>query len=109
VEESWSYPGKVKDILAYIEGWDPVLRTAISKIPEEVIVDFKLLWRDPIKKWVSDNRRVVILGDAAHPHLPTSASGATQALEDAAALAALVEKAGKANLPTALMAFEKLR
>ncbi|KAH8753277.1 hypothetical protein F5883DRAFT_632839 [Diaporthe sp. PMI_573] len=109
VEESWSYPGKVKDILACIEGWDPVLRTSISKIPEEVIVDFKLLWRDPIKKWVSDNRRVVILGDAAHPHLPTSASGATQALEDAAAFAALVEKAGKANLPTALMAFEKLR
>ncbi|KAL2065416.1 hypothetical protein VTL71DRAFT_3086 [Oculimacula yallundae] len=109
VEESWSYPGNVKDMLACVEGWDPVLHAVFSQVPEEILIDFKLLWRDPVKKWVSDNKRVVIIGDAAHPHLPTSASGAAQALEDAAALAALVEKAGKAKLPTALMAFEKLR
>ncbi|KAH7154773.1 hypothetical protein DER46DRAFT_688890 [Fusarium sp. MPI-SDFR-AT-0072] len=109
VEESWSYPGKVKDMLACVEGWDPVLHAAFSKIPEEVLIDFKLLWRDSIKKWVSDHGRVVIIGDPAHPHLPTSTSGAAQALEDAAAFAALVEKAGKSNLPTALKAFEKLR
>ncbi|PTD06393.1 FAD-dependent monooxygenase mdpD [Fusarium culmorum] len=109
VEESWSYPGKVKDMLACVEGWDPLLRAVFSQVPEEVLIDFKLLWRDPIKKWVSDSQRVVLIGDAAHPHLPTSASGAAQALEDAAALAALVDKAGKANLRTALKAFEKLR
>ncbi|PNP74970.1 hypothetical protein FNYG_11694 [Fusarium nygamai] len=109
VEESWSYPGKVKDMLACVEGWDPVLRAIFSKIPEDVLVDFKLLWRDPVKKWVSGHGRVVIIGDACHPHLPTSASGAAQALEDAAAFAALVEKAGKAKLPTALKAFQKLR
>ncbi|GKU08265.1 mak1 monooxygenase [Fusarium langsethiae] len=109
VEESWSYPGKVKDMLACVEGWDPVLRAIFAKIPEDVLIDFKLLWRDPVKKWVSDHGRVVLIGDACHPHLPTSASGAAQALEDAAALAALVDKAGKANLPTAFKAFEKLR
>ena len=97
VEESWSYPGKVKDMLATVEGWDPVLRAIFSKIPEDVLIDFKLLWRDPVKKWVSDNKRIVIMGDAAHPHLPTSGSGAAQTLEDAGALAALVEKAGKAK------------
>ncbi|KAH8731613.1 hypothetical protein GQ44DRAFT_746288 [Phaeosphaeriaceae sp. PMI808] len=109
VEESWSYPGKIKDMLACVEGWDPVLRAVFSRIPEEVLIDFKLLWRDPIKKWVSNKGRVVMLGDAAHPHLPTSASGAVQALEDGATLAAVVEKAGKAKLPSALKAFEKLR
>ncbi|KAI2478037.1 hypothetical protein Ptr902_10720 [Pyrenophora tritici-repentis] len=49
VEESWSYPGKTEDVLACVEGWDLVLRAIFSKIPEEVIVDYKLLWRDPIK------------------------------------------------------------
>ncbi|KAF5701561.1 FAD NAD(P)-binding domain-containing protein [Fusarium mundagurra] len=109
MEESWSYPGMVKDMLACVEGWDPVLRAVFAKIPEDVLVDFKLLWRDPVKKWVSDHGRVVIIGDACHPHLPTSASGAAQALEDAASLGAVVDKAGKANLRTALKVFEKLR
>jgi 2-polyprenyl-6-methoxyphenol hydroxylase-like FAD-dependent oxidoreductase len=109
VEESWSYPGKAEDMLECIEGWDPVLRAIFSKVPDEAIIDYKLLWRDPIKKWVSDNGRIVLIGDAAHPHLPTSGSGAAQALEDAATLGALVEKAGKAKLPTALKVFEKLR
>ncbi|OQU99101.1 FAD binding domain-containing protein [Cladophialophora immunda] len=109
VEESWNYPGTTKDMLAIIEGWDPVLTAAISKIPEEVICDYKLLWRDPVMKWVSDQGRVVLVGDAAHPHLPTSGSGAAQAIEDGATLAAVVEKTRKVDLPAALKAFERLR
>ncbi|KAM5346043.1 hypothetical protein ACJ41O_009048 [Fusarium nematophilum] len=109
VEESWTYPGTVKDMLECAKDCDPVLEAAIRQIPEEVICDFKLLWRDPIKKWVSDKGRVVLVGDAAHPHLPTSGSGGGMAIEDGAALASLVDKAGKSNLKLALRAFEKLR
>jgi hypothetical protein len=45
---------------------------------------------------------VIQLGDAAHSFLPTSANGATQALEDAISLAACVKLALKDNLGIAL-------
>jgi 2-polyprenyl-6-methoxyphenol hydroxylase-like FAD-dependent oxidoreductase len=49
------------------------------------------------------------LGDAAHPFLPTSAQGATQALEDGVTLAILLRKAGKGNVRGALRAYQDIR
>ncbi|EXJ76296.1 uncharacterized protein A1O5_00804 [Cladophialophora psammophila CBS 110553] len=109
VEESWTYPGTVKDMLKVVKDCDPVLEAAIRQIPEEVICDFKLLWRDPIDKWVSDAGRIVLIGDAAHPHLPTSGSGGGMGVEDGATLASLVDRAGRSDIPSALRAFQKLR
>jgi 2-polyprenyl-6-methoxyphenol hydroxylase-like FAD-dependent oxidoreductase len=109
VEESWNYPGTSSDMLKVIEGWDPKLRAVVAKIPDSVICDFKLLWRDPVTKWVSDKGRILLVGDAAHPHLPTSGSGGAQAIEDGGTLGALIEKAGRDNLLGALKAFQKLR
>lgn len=110
MEESWSFAGDRTDMLKVVDGWDPVVAAAIAAIPPENIIDWKLLWRDPIKRWVSDNGRIAIAGDAAHPHLPTSGSGAAQAIEDAATLGALMDKLGsKSKVPTALRAFERLR
>lgn len=109
VEESWTHPGTVKDMLDCVKDCDPVLNAAIKQIPEEIICDFKLLWRDPISKWVSDKGRIVLVGDSAHPHLPTSGSGGGMGVEDGAALAALIERTGKADIPLALRAFQKLR
>lgn len=54
----------------------------VSKTPEEMLVDWKLVYRDPLPTWVSPKARILLLGDSAHPFLPTSAQGATQALED---------------------------
>jgi hypothetical protein len=54
----------------------------VSKTPEEMLVDWKLVYRDPLPTWVSPRGRIVLVGDSAHPFLPTSAQGATQALED---------------------------
>lgn len=92
-----------------VEGWDPVIHAAVQAIPPENIIDWKLLWRDPIKKWVSANGRVAIAGDAAHPHLPTSGSGAAQAIEDAATLGALTDKLGTKDIPLTLRTFERMR
>ncbi|MGH3724348.1 MAG: FAD-dependent monooxygenase [Mycobacterium sp.] len=47
-----------------------------------------LVDRDPVRRW-SDGR-VVLLGDAAHPMLHYAAQGASQALEDAVVLGAVV-------------------
>ena len=36
------------------------------------MVDYKLVYRDPLPAWVSKGGHTVLAGDAAHPHLPTS-------------------------------------
>ncbi|RMJ04798.1 hypothetical protein CDV36_014524 [Fusarium kuroshium] len=108
-QESWTCPGKVSDILELMDGWDEVLKAVAKHIPEDNLIDWKLLWRDPAKKWVSDNGRIVLVGDAAHPHLPTSGSGAGQAFEDAATIGTLISEKGVANLPVLFKAFENLR
>lgn len=109
IEESWTYPGKISDMLQAVEGCDPVLAATIEQIPEDILCDFKLLWRDPLRKWVSDHGRVILVGDAAHPHLPTSGSGGGMGIEDGATLASLIDRAGKSDIPSALKAFPELR
>ncbi|KAL2061484.1 hypothetical protein VTL71DRAFT_6861 [Oculimacula yallundae] len=109
VEESWSFKGDLKEMLEVVDGWDETIRAVISAIPPEVLVDWKLLWRDPIRKWVSDKGRVVLIGDAAHPHLPNSGSGAAQAIEDGATIGVILSKLGDTNVPLAFRSFEKLR
>lgn len=81
----------------------------MEQTPEDKLIDWKLLWRDPIRKWQSPKGRIVIAGDAAHPHLPTSGSGAAQAIEDAATVAAVLDVLGKDKTPLAFAVFEKLR
>lgn len=92
-----------------VEDWDPVLQQLVRSIPEGVLIDYKLLWRDPVRKWVSNGGRVVLAGDAAHPHLPTSGTGGAQAIEDGATLGVLIQRAGKKDIKKALKIFETLR
>lgn len=96
-------------MLKIVDGWDPTIQEAMKCIPPEKLIDWKLLWRDPIRPWVSSQGRILTIGDAAHPHLPTSGQGAGQALEDAATIGALVDKLGVENLPDAFRALEKIR
>jgi 2-polyprenyl-6-methoxyphenol hydroxylase-like FAD-dependent oxidoreductase len=96
-------------MLKVVDDWDPLLQQLVKSIPEEVLIDYKLLWRDPVRQWVSDGGRIVLAGDAAHPHLPTSGTGGAQAIEDGATLGVLIKKAGKKDLRRALKIFEKLR
>ncbi|KAH8176724.1 FAD binding domain-containing protein [Sarocladium implicatum] len=115
VHEDWNQRGEVKDMLAGVTGWDPQLSQLIKLIPEDGLIDHKMLWRDPVRKWVSDKGRTCLLGDAAHPHLPTSGTGAAQAFEDAATIGALlVESAQRSqdtrpDVPLVFRAYEKLR
>lgn len=92
-----------------MEGWDPKIAAVIKKTPEHQLVDYKLLWRDPLPGWVSKHGRVMLVGDSAHPFLPTSGQGAGQAVEDAATVAVCLELAEKDQVPLALQTCEKLR
>ncbi|KAG9228915.1 putative MAK1-like monooxygenase [Amylocarpus encephaloides] len=107
IDESWSFPGKLDDVYKVLEGWDPMCRAIVEKTPS--IVDWKLVYRDPLPTWVSKEGRIALLGDAAHPFLPTSAQGATQALEDGVTLAVTLKRAGKANVPAGVRAYQDIR
>lgn len=109
IAESWSFPGKTEDALKVVEGWDPRIAAVIKKTPEKQLVDYKLLWRDPLPGWVSKHGRMMLVGDSAHPFLPTSGQGAGQAVEDAATVAICLELAGKDRIGLALRTSEKIR
>jgi 2-polyprenyl-6-methoxyphenol hydroxylase-like FAD-dependent oxidoreductase len=115
IDESWSFPGDLKDVKKVLDGWDPLCWKIVSKTPEDKLVDWKLVYRDPLPNWVSGygtapgHGRICLLGDAAHPFLPTSAQGATQALEDGVTLAVLLRQAGKDNVRGALRAYQDVR
>ncbi|KAI6087695.1 FAD/NAD(P)-binding domain-containing protein [Hypoxylon rubiginosum] len=109
IDESWSFPGKLSEVKEAIKDWDPLCTRIISKTPEEMLVDWKLVYRDPLPTWVSPSGRILLLGDSAHPFLPTSAQGATQALEDGVVIAVCLRRGGKDNVPASVRAHEKIR
>jgi len=107
VAEGWMFPGKREDILEAIDGWDPAFVRVWEKM--ENILDWKLVYRPCLGKWVADTGLVALMGDAAHPFLPTSTQGASQAVEDGASIASCLAKAGKGNIPLALHTYFALR
>lgn len=108
IAESWFTEGNMDDVRELVKGWDPEITDAIKQT--ENCLDWKICYRDPIPTWVSKtSHRIVLLGDSCHPHLPTSAQGASQAVESAAVLALCLKMAGKGRLPIATRVYEKLR
>jgi hypothetical protein len=62
-------------------------------------------------KWISPKGRIALLGDAAHPFLPTSQQGGSQALEDAVTIAICLSKVkdDKSQVPLAMRIYERVR
>jgi salicylate hydroxylase len=83
VEESWVVPSSVDELLAGFRGWNEALLDMLAHV--EHCYKWGIRDRDPLARWVSG--RVTLLGDAAHPMMPTLAQGAAITLEDAYALA----------------------
>ncbi|UYN96887.1 MAG: FAD-dependent monooxygenase [Enhydrobacter sp.] len=103
-EEGWTTSGKVEDVAARYEGWHPTVRGLIAAFPETFV--WALHDRTELPRW--GRGRITLLGDACHPMLPFMAQGAAQAIEDGAALAALL--AGMPDdVPGALRRYEEIR
>ena len=81
----------------------------IKLTPPNTVVDYKITWEDPDPVWTSQSGRILQIGDAAHPFIPNSTSGATQAMEDGLSLAACLRLGGKANVGLATKVHTKLR
>ncbi|EMC93667.1 hypothetical protein BAUCODRAFT_26899 [Baudoinia panamericana UAMH 10762] len=107
ITESWYQEGDLNEVWKCVEGLDERIVAAIRKTPS--CLDWKICYRDPLQTWTSRSHKIVLLGDSCHPHLPTSAQGASQATESAAVLAICLKLAGKENVPLATRTYEKLR
>jgi len=82
-EESWSHTGDRQEALADFGDWAPPILAILEQA--KVLHKWALFDRAPLPKWHEGH--VVLLGDAAHPMLPSMAQGAVQSLEDAFHLA----------------------
>lgn len=98
----------MSDAQKHLKGWDPVVQKILNVTPSPII-DWKLVYRDPLPHWTSLKRRIVIIGDAAHPFLPTSIQGASQAMEDGVTISVCLTISGKGRVQEAMAAFEALR
>jgi salicylate hydroxylase len=83
IDESWSVPSSVDELLAGYRGWNGALLDMLGRV--EHCFKWGIRDRDPLGRWTRG--RVTLLGDAAHPMMPTLAQGAAITLEDAYALA----------------------
>ena len=92
-----------------MEGWDPVVREIVKATPKGRLIDHKLVFRDPLRTFISPQGRIVLIGDGAHPFLPTSIQGASQSIEDGTTLAVCLELAGKDRVTEATRAYEAIR
>jgi salicylate hydroxylase len=102
--EDWSTSGDVSDLRASFSDACPEVRRLTEKITTAFITG--IYYRDPLPTW--HHGRVVLLGDAAHPVLPTSGSGAAVALEDSIALAGCLRRHGN-DITCAFDEFEARR
>ena len=110
--ESWNQAVDVCEVLkitSKIPGFPAVAERLIKTTPENGIIDWEIMWRDPRENWISPGGRVVQVGDSAHTFLPSSGSGATQAMEDAISLATCLQIGGRSNISIATKIHNKLR
>jgi salicylate hydroxylase len=105
MKESWSAPGDPDALRQEFAGWDP----RVGLLLKQVQHTFRsaLYDREPLPVWTKG--RLTLLGDAAHPMLPHLGQGANQSIEDGMALATILSRTDRRNIPAALLAYEKIR
>ncbi|MFF0577825.1 FAD-dependent monooxygenase [Streptosporangium saharense] len=103
--ESWTTDGRLEDLAAEFETWDPRLGQLIAAASETK--RWAMYDRSPLDRWTDG--RVTLLGDAAHAMLPFLGQGACQAVEDAAVLAGCLREATPETADRALLRYEEIR
>ncbi|KAK6595977.1 kynurenine 3-monooxygenase [Botrytis cinerea] len=86
-----------------------IVHNAVSKISHDKINVWPFYIVPKLDNWVSENRRVVILGDAAHAIPPSAGQGINQAFEDVYIFALLLAKSDKGDTQNALSFWQEYR
>ncbi|KAI8724227.1 FAD-binding-3 domain-containing protein [Fusarium sp. LHS14.1] len=104
----WNEPGNLEEMRQHYKGFDPIIQKVLSKV--QSCLNWKIADLPNLPTWVSENGRVVLLGDAAHAMVPFLAQGAAQAIEDGACLAECLSRArGPSDIPALMRAYEAIR
>jgi salicylate hydroxylase len=105
---TWNQATALEDMKAHFLGWDHKLTKIINMIDKTL--KWPLVSGVPLETWVSDSGKGLILGDAAHGMVPYMSEGAAMAVEDGAALSAILSVIShKSELGKALGVYEKER
>jgi len=104
--QDWSLPGRLEDFYpVFADRAFDWLDCAALLREAQTILEYPMVDRDPLPRWTEG--RVTLLGDAAHPMYPRGSNGAGQAILDAAALAACLQR--EHDAPAGLAAYEAAR
>jgi salicylate hydroxylase len=102
--ESWTESGDIEEFHRSFAEGEPRLLSMLQEIDSAFITG--MYYRHPLERWTTG--RITLLGDAAHPMVPFLAQGACQAIEDAWAVATMLERHGE-DVETAFAAYEAMR
>jgi salicylate hydroxylase len=103
VEESWTVAASREELVAAYGEVHRDLRTLLDRV--EQCFKWGLFDRDPLAIWGA--QLITLLGDAAHPMLPSLGQGAAMAIEDAYVLARSLSSFD--DVSTALQTYESIR
>ncbi|MGY5129142.1 FAD-dependent monooxygenase [Streptomyces nigrescens] len=103
--ESWSAEGDLGRLREAFAGWEPRVQETIEAA--ESTFKWGVFDRPPLTRWSTES--VTLLGDAAHAMVPHLGQGANQAIEDAFALATILDGAGQESLAGLLKVYESVR
>ena len=106
--DDWTTDANKNALLKVYKDFDPACISLIGKADPSSLKTWKLLDMDVLPTWTND--RLALLGDAAHPFLPHQGQGAGVAMEDAAALATVLERSlPRDEVPARLKLYESIR
>jgi 2-polyprenyl-6-methoxyphenol hydroxylase-like FAD-dependent oxidoreductase len=91
------------------EEFPEIVQNAVTHIPTDKINVWPFYIVPKLDKWSSLNKRVVMLGDAAHAIPPSAGQGINQAFEDIYMFALLLAQAGKVEMQKALTFWQQYR
>lgn len=97
--------GRKKELETMYQDWFPAIPELIAATDEAQILTTDLYDRPPTQPWSQQN--ITLLGDAAHPMLPTMGQGACTALEDAYVIAQCLQ--AQPDPSVAFQRYEALR
>lgn len=103
-DEGWNTFGDTAELTGRFADAVPQVRELLGKI--ETWKMWVLCDREPVKNWT--DRRVTLLGDAAHPMLQYLAQGAGQAIEDAVVMGEALQ-ATQGDVPQAFQKYQQAR
>lgn len=107
VDTQYSQKATKEQAQYVFRGFDPRILGLIELADPTGFRYWPLMDMKDLPRYVGNN--IALLGDAAHPYLPFAYQGAGLAIEDGAAIAALLAGCGREEVNTRLAQYEKLR